>query len=346
MNEQQGKTNDADAKFAGNPTTQVTGGDPFGADARGPAMLSSRGMRLLAVEDDEDHRELILSGLNAPGRESIDLSFACSVADACARLAVDRFDCVIIDQNLPDGCGLDILDRAKEHLLATPVVGLSTSGRQAVTRGDVRAEGIEFIQKHSAFADGSLRRRLFAALARYHRRAAGMVHGDETLAASGILDRTAFKEHHARLHHRALREHVVYALMLADVDQIAQDCDQSCGVAGDEVIEKVARAIRSDLREHDVIGRYGERELAVLCEHNRQVDHTPVATRLCKHISKLEIEQKHHFEHGLVTISMGVAMYDPAAPETEEQIVRRAGGALEEARGAGQSRVIRALRST
>ena len=83
--------------------------------------------RVLVIDDELDHCEIIEECLSLPGRERFDVTFAHTVRDACRILAQQDFSFVLLDHNLPDGHGTDILERMQDRLLATPVIGLSTS---------------------------------------------------------------------------------------------------------------------------------------------------------------------------------------------------------------------------
>ncbi len=73
-------------------------------------------MRLLVVEDEEDLAGALRVGLVRAGY-AVDL--AATVAQAEERLAVNAYDLVVLDLNLPDGDGLDILRSVRSGDLAS-----------------------------------------------------------------------------------------------------------------------------------------------------------------------------------------------------------------------------------
>jgi PAS domain S-box-containing protein len=65
--------------------------------------------RILHVEDDADFRRILANSL----RDSADWSGAATLREAETLLNGDRFDLVVLDIDLPDGSGLDLLERLK-----------------------------------------------------------------------------------------------------------------------------------------------------------------------------------------------------------------------------------------
>ena len=94
---------------------------------------------ILVVDDSATMRRMIMASL----REIPGLAFdqAASGLEAIERLAVAAVDLVILDLNMPDMHGLDVLQfvRAHERFHALPVVVLTTRGddesRDAALRG-------------------------------------------------------------------------------------------------------------------------------------------------------------------------------------------------------------------
>ncbi len=79
-------------------------------------------MRLLLVEDTEDVAEAIVASLARHGH-AVDHVSTCEAArDA---LAVQEYDLAILDINLPDGSGIDILRGLRNGGVATPVLMLT-----------------------------------------------------------------------------------------------------------------------------------------------------------------------------------------------------------------------------
>lgn len=79
-------------------------------------------MRLLIVEDAEDVSDAIAQSLSRTGHAC---DTAATLADARQLLAVEPFDIMILDINLPDGSGFDLLRELRGRGVELPVIMLT-----------------------------------------------------------------------------------------------------------------------------------------------------------------------------------------------------------------------------
>ncbi|MFI1918412.1 response regulator transcription factor [Nocardia sp. NPDC020380] len=79
-------------------------------------------VRVLVCEDDGNLGDEIAAGLRAAGF-AVDL--ARDYADADLKIAVNTYDCLVIDRGLPDGDGLDLVRAQRESGQRTPVLILT-----------------------------------------------------------------------------------------------------------------------------------------------------------------------------------------------------------------------------
>ena len=89
-------------------------------------------MRLLLVEDDEMLGTALRAGLRQDGH-AVDWARSAGEADT-AWIAAGRtaaYDAVVLDLGLPDGSGLDLLKRARQRRVATPVLIATARDRVA-----------------------------------------------------------------------------------------------------------------------------------------------------------------------------------------------------------------------
>jgi len=85
-------------------------------------------MRLLAVEDEKDLSELVKANL---GRHGFAVDLAATLADAHACLKTTAYDVILLDLQLPDGDGLELLRAVRSAGQTTPVIAVTARDRVA-----------------------------------------------------------------------------------------------------------------------------------------------------------------------------------------------------------------------
>ncbi len=95
------------------------------------------------------------------------------------------------------------------------------------------------------------------------------------------------------------------SLVMFDIDHFKKVNDTYGHQAGDEVIRQVAQALRENLRDVDVAGRYGGEEFGVILPGTDADGAMNFCERLRKHVESLVVE---HDEHKIrFTISLGIS---------------------------------------
>ncbi|UGT41090.1 response regulator transcription factor [Nocardia yamanashiensis] len=79
-------------------------------------------VRVLVCEDDRELGDEVAAGLRAAGF-AVDL--ARDYADADLKIAVNHYDCLVVDRGLPDGDGLDLVRAQRDSGRRTPVLMLT-----------------------------------------------------------------------------------------------------------------------------------------------------------------------------------------------------------------------------
>ena len=103
-------------------------------------------MRLLHVEDDSAFADLTATYLNridAP----IDHEAARTVAEAGDRFEEEPFDAVVCDYDLPDGSGIDFLERVRDVDPEFPFVLFTGKGSEEVASEAITAGVTDYLQK-------------------------------------------------------------------------------------------------------------------------------------------------------------------------------------------------------
>lgn len=121
------------------------------------------------------------------------------------------------------------------------------------------------------------------------------------------------------------------AVIMVDVDHFKRINDDHGHEAGDQVLRDVADVLRAEVRNGDVVYRYGGEEFCVLLADTSTVEAGDVAERVRSAVSRMA------HDHGRpLTVSIGVAL---GKGEHVAQTMTRADEALFKSKEAGRDRV-------
>jgi diguanylate cyclase (GGDEF)-like protein len=135
---------------------------------------------------------------------------------------------------------------------------------------------------------------------------------------------------------RAKRFKHSMAILMLDLDDFKKVNDNHGHAAGDKVLTAMAKSCREQLRNIDLIGRYGGDEFLVLLVETNQEAARIVAERIRQHVADTSVES----EHGplVSTVSIGVAEIEKDAPDLDA-LLNRADKAMYAAKKAGKNQV-------
>jgi diguanylate cyclase (GGDEF)-like protein len=126
-------------------------------------------------------------------------------------------------------------------------------------------------------------------------------------------------------------------VVMMDIDHFKKFNDTYGHSCGDAVLKTVAKIVQSVVRSNDLAARYGGEEFVVLLPETAMPDAVPIAERIRETIQDYVLDYE-----GLslsVTISLGVAQYDPKRDFSGKSIIDRADKALYMSKSAGRNKV-------
>ena len=128
-----------------------------------------------------------------------------------------------------------------------------------------------------------------------------------------------------------------YALVLLDLDHFKRINDQYGHHKGDEVLILVSNILNQQLRDSDIVGRFGGEEFILVLKNSNLEQAIHAAERCRKAIAQLEIfsEDGHLFQ---VTASFGIAVSTPEL--RPQQLLTHADQALYAAKASGRNKVM------
>jgi diguanylate cyclase (GGDEF)-like protein len=162
---------------------------------------------------------------------------------------------------------------------------------------------------------------------------------------TGLLNAAAWHLHADRALRRSSRSETQATVLVLDIDHFKQVNDRHGHLVGDLVLSAVAAEIKHEVREEDLVGRFGGEEFVVLLmgldgEHDPDAAHA-VAERIRKRIEQLQVRVGEPAREVLVaglTVSIGGATF-PADGSELVQLVEGADTAMYAAKRAGRNTV-------
>jgi len=127
------------------------------------------------------------------------------------------------------------------------------------------------------------------------------------------------------------------SVVLADVDLLRDINNRHGHLVGDQMIRRVADAIRAALREYDVPARFGGDEFAILMPETTLAEAMAVAERIRRGVESIALKIADGSSPA-ATVSVGVALF-PGHGRTASDLLAAADRAVYQAKALGRNRV-------
>lgn len=287
--------------------------------------------RILHVEDDEvDHQAVMrmIRGSNLP----YVLDWTASLAGALDKIKRNNYDLLLLDYHLPDGTGLELLERIK----GIPVIFITGRGDaktavKAMKEGaydylfkDIGYGSLEFLpitiektlrtfrleQEHKKYEEQIIRQnaeleRLNAELAKMYEEMRNLSLHDPL---TGIANRRRMDIELKGCMARAKRYGTPISVVMMDIDRFKEYNDKYGHPAGDRMLAEIAETVSKNVRDVDIVARYGGEEFLIMLSDTDITGAGIMAERIRKIIQ----------EKAGVTVSLGVASFSKEMKKEEE----------------------------
>lgn len=307
-------------------------------------------LNILIADDDEGDRKQVKRALGQTG-----LSFDCvevtSIEEAIAACNRCAFDCAIVDYRMPGNdtlIGITALRERHPHLSIIMATGYGdeTIATEAMKRG-----AADYIPKRhidagsitraiqDAVMKATERRKLAQQREELEKYTSMLMHDLEALEAkardaridhlTGLSGRPMFLEQAVALRRRS----AATAILFIDLDGFKEINDRFGHSHGNAVLVQTANALRSSLRDADVVGRVGGDEF-VVCLAGAPESIEETATKITERIVKTIAEIGSN-----LGCSVGIVLTGADTGDLDTDI-RRADEAMYRAKRAGKNRFV------
>ena len=297
-------------------------------------------IKVLICDDDSTGRELVRTYLQQLTGREIVLLEAGHVDEIQNALDKGRIDLVLMDSQLPGKSGMEWLLEISKRQLA-PVVMLTGSGTDEITVRALQEGAIGYLPRNS-LSQEKLGNIIDAALDKWTRLQQARADNEklEKLATvdslTGLYNRPAVLCRLRELISFANRYKEDFSLIMLDLDHFKNVNDRYGHLAGDEVLAEIAALARRNVRDTDIVGRYGGEEFIIILPKTALASSWVVAERLRSIVEKTEMKDSAGSVFS-VTVSQGLAGWERGEDATS--LISRADEALYKAKAKGRNRV-------
>ncbi|MFQ4138206.1 diguanylate cyclase [Nodosilinea sp. PGN35] len=157
---------------------------------------------------------------------------------------------------------------------------------------------------------------------------------------TGLYNRRYLEEALSQELLRAQRKHHGIGVIMIDIDHFKRFNDTFGHDAGDVVLQQVATLVQQNVRNSDIVCRYGGEEMILVLPEVTLAETIARAERLWAAIG--DLAPHHHGQNlGSLSASFGVAVF-PDHGSTASTLIKAADGALYQAKAAGRNQVLAA----
>lgn len=161
-------------------------------------------------------------------------------------------------------------------------------------------------------------------------------HLSETDELTGLYNKRAYAKLSQREIAKAQRYGHPFAIIMADADTLKTVNDQYGHDTGDKLIRTIAETIRLNLRETDILARYGGDEFVIFLPETTADQASDIAGRILEAASSIKFMAQ--TDQVPVSVSIGMASY-PRDSSSAEDILDRADRALYVSKQSGRNTV-------
>lgn len=271
---------------------------------------------VLLIEDNPGDTRLIRESFRDAGGGDFELACADTLAGGLAVLAERAIDVILLDLSLPDSFGLETVGKVQAAVPDIPIVVLTGHRDDTLSVTAVQAGAQDYLIK------GEVEGNLLVRSLRYaiERQRMSMVLKSLSLIdeLTGLYNRRAFLSLAAQQLKTADRLEQRMMLLFADLDDLKRINDNLGHSGGDLALKEAAAILRQTFRGSDLIARLGGDEFVVLVMETGGESAEAMTERLMEHLEAYNAAGHHPFR---LSMSTGVAHYDPSLPCTVEDLL-------------------------
>ncbi|MCF6354181.1 MAG: diguanylate cyclase [Candidatus Polarisedimenticolaceae bacterium] len=300
-------------------------------------LRENRDRKVLVVDDSRSSRQLLSSLLQ---RHYLEVLEACDGVEALDVLSEnDDILLMVTDYNMPRMDGMELITRVREKKSRNElaIIGISTSGSGTVSIKLLKSGANDFITRPFMHEEFYCRiNQNIDAVASYCK----LRDAADRDFLTGLFNRKYLFNTGNKLFQNAQRKNISLTVAMIDIDFFKKINDTHGHHVGDMALKHVASIFTQQLRQADVITRFGGEEFCMLCVNVSGSSAEVLFTRFREAIADTPLVV------GDVVVPMTVSIgYSMELTDSLDHMISDADAALYDAKGGGRNRVVRFVKN-
>ncbi|MDO9111955.1 MAG: diguanylate cyclase [Desulfatirhabdiaceae bacterium] len=255
----------------------------------------------------------------------------------------DPVDLVLVDFFLPDGTGMDLIQKMDAEGIETPVIVITGKGDEMIASQVIQAGAYDYLPKDQ-LSEKNLGQAINNALTKMQlkKESRKIMHQMAEMSTrdvlTGLYNRRYFHESLEREISRSGRTRSDMALCMMDLDRFKNINDSLGHPAGDMVLAEFGKLLKEWIRQSDLACRYGGEEFAVILSDTDMHK----AAGVCERFRETLNQRTFYYNRTpiQVTVSIGISSLAALTTKSGEMLIRAADEALYQAKKQGRNRVV------
>ncbi len=292
-------------------------------------------INILVVDDEAINVQVLTNQLSL---QNYQVETAQNGADALEKIGSNNYDLILLDVMMPRMSGYDVCKKLRNEKTSfdLPIILLTARSQPQDIVVGFQVGANDYITKPFEKTELIARVNTLLSLKKSVKEAienARLANIDEL---TGLYNRRHLFELAAREFEATRRYSRNLTVMMMDIDHFKKFNDTYGHSVGDEILKLVAKAIASNVRNCDIVGRYGGEEFNVILPETDIEGATIVAERIRQAVEdrRLGTEKSEELK---CTISIGLARY--GKENNIEELIKKADDMLYLAKEGGRNRV-------
>lgn len=290
-------------------------------------------IQVLLVDDSRDDREYFHQLIADVEGVKLDVEESDNASDALEKLIIGKYDCAIVDYNMPGYNGKWLVQEMTRRGIPTASIILTGGGNERIAVESMKCGSQDYLCK-SDVSPEQLEHSIKQALQSKSRQVE-LLHRANFDTLTGVSKREHFLEALDTACSKADRFGRHLAVLYLDLDKFKEINDRYGHGAGDLALKNFADQLRLCARDYDTIARLGGDEFVVLLEEldgDGMLASINIAKRIIERVQSSEVTVG-NISFNLNT-SIGIAIY-PKHTSDRVQLIELADMAMYIAKRAG-----------